>query len=446
MSTRPGFIIVLGLVVVVTLTLTYGVRGCRPETGQRDTGSTYVPPGSGDGTSTFSGSASTGRTTEEAFLNVPEVMTERLYQDTFDGVISGRLSPDGACYSVTGSYQRGARKYLGFRVYSVEGELLWEHVFADASYRSCGTWFLAGGKYIGAVATDFEGDGEVHLLDRGGRYVLSRPIKGWTVPVMSSDGSWLALVNERHRTLQVLGLPDLELAWSAGIDGGATVLFVGDGPELLVSETGRARLFEKDGQARWTINIQGGGRWSAVCSPDRQLIAATTEDPDTSVYLYNVADGSLIWSQFLVVGGDKRMTFSPDGAFLVIYDVGQHAAIYLMNVVTGEIPWRFTLKGREDASLTVKTLQFTPSGQHLLVDTTESSATEDDYVYYHNLLLMTLEGRALWVSPLGLQVDVDVSSATEVALITTNNPIDLNGDVTNTLTLVSFSLPVPTSP
>lgn len=429
----------LGALVALILLMAYGVRGCAkpPETATQ--GSVYVPPGMG-----------TGPTTASGLMDIPVVMTDSVCRLAFDGSIRPKLSPEGTSLLVSGIFQRGSRKYQGFNVYDLTGKPLWDHLFANSSYRSAEAWYLAGGRYIGAVANDYDGDGEVIVLDSRGRFVFSREVRGWIHPIMSDDGSWLALLNIRRRELQVFGPPRLAPAWSLRTGPGATGFFLGNGPDFLLYEAGRARLYDREGKIVWSKDIPDGGRWNVASSPDGKYLAVTTEDPDSTVYLYTAADGSLVWSQFLVAGGTKRLAWSPDGASLVVYDVGQRAAIYLINAGSGEIRWRFYLTGRENSSATppaaekqpttfaINDLKFTPSGRNLVADVYEASEGETSYTFYHYLLLLSPDGRALWVSPLGSLVDVDVNATAGLVLLATNNLMDIYGDIRNTVTLVSF--------
>ncbi len=398
-----------------------------------------MPPDTGGKPTVFSGgTANTGLPGETSFSDIPAGTTNRVSRDTFNGVISGRLSPDGKSYLVSGTFARGSHKYLGLRVYDLDGRQLWEHLFTDGNYRSSDVSYGAGGRYVVATAVDYGGEGQVHLLDPDGRLVFVRSIDGWTQPVISSEGSWLAFFNARRRTVQVFGPPHFSPAWSASVGEGAYGVFLEDGPELLVCDAGRARLYGSRGQVLWSVSVPGGGRWNVALSPSGRRVAVTTEDPDSTVYVYSASDGSLLWSQFLVTGGDKRLTFSPDGTMLVVYDVGQHNAIYMINASTGEIPWRYYLRGQEGSTLVIRQLQFLPSGRSMIADIVESESGDDAYVFRHYLLRLTREGKALWVAPLGSDVDVDLDAAAGLALVVTNNPIDMSGSVTNSVTLVSF--------
>jgi len=428
-------VIVVVLAVALIFVLTYGVRGCEPAAESEPEDFTYVPPGSGGSPTTFSG----GRTSEAAFLDIAVVMTGRVCHDALDGIITAALSPDGTSYLVGPILQRGSRKYQGFKVFDTEGQPLWEHMFSNANYRSSRAIYLAGGKFIGAVALDYDEEGEFHLLDSRGRYALNRPVTGWVQPALSDDGAWLALFDERRRILDVFGPPGLSPTWSLAFKPGASGFFIGNGPEFLLSEAGMARLLDGGGRVIWAAEIPDGSHWNVALSPDSRYLAATTQDPDSTLYLYSAADGSLRWSQFLVTGGKKRVTFSPDGSSIVVYDVGRYGDVYALSTATGEITWRFRLQGREDSLLTFEDLDFTPSGQHMVADVVESTRTADAHSFYHYLLLMTPDGRALWVSPLGAEVDVDLVVSSGLALVTTNYTFEVGGSVTNSLTLISFA-------
>lgn len=419
----------------LVIALTYGVRGCKPEAPPAPDDTAYVPPGAGGAPTTFSG----GRTSEAAFQDIPVVMTERLCHTTYQGVVTAKLSPDGTSYLANTTYQRSGRKYLGFSLYDHDGKTLWEHVFPSTNYRSETAHYAAAGKLIAAEAVDYDEEGEFHLLDATGRYLLDRPVKGWVQPVVSADGKWVALFNDKTRRLEVFGPPSFASAWAASVGVGTSGLFLGDGPEFLLCEAGRARLLDGSGRTIWTVTIPGEGYWNVVVSPDGGYLAASTEDPDSTIYLYSVDDGSLVWSQFLVAGGNKELVFSPDGATIAVFDVGQHGDVYMMKAATGEILWRFRLQGQKDSFITVKDLQFSPSGQSMTADIVESTQANDAYLYYHYILSLTPDGRALWVSPLGAEVDVALVAASGLALVTTNNPIDVNGNVVNSVTLVSFT-------
>lgn len=433
----------------------FALRSCRALPREGDD-TTYVPPEASVEWTGFAGAYTAGGTSggveELSFLDIPVVMTQRVLHDSFEGSLQAALSPDGTSYTVMTPCYRGLRRYQRFQVYDLEGRLLWEHVFPDRSYRTCQTWYLAGGRYIGATACRYNDDGELHLLDAGGRFILARDIDGWTSPVMSADGSWLALFNQTRRVLTVLGPPDFEPAWSLRVASGAAGFFLGDGPRFLLREPGLARLFDGAGQVVWTVEIKGGGRWAAALSPDGELLAVTSEDPDSSVYLYSTADGTLLWSHSLVVGGNKEAVFSPDGESLVVYDVGSHSAIYMFDTATGDIVWRSYLRGRvepdEDAALggdrgspvlTIEHLEFTPSGEYLVADVSETVLQDRVYTFSRYLLLLNRAGKAVWVAPLGSQVDVDVSARAGLVLITTNHPYDAYSRVTNHLTVVSFT-------
>ncbi len=429
------WVIVVFAAAAVVVAFTYAVRGCRPETPPAPDDTAYVPPGAGGSPTTFSG----GRTSEADFQDIPVVMTGRVCHNTFDGVVTARLSPDGRSYLVNTTYYRGNRKYYGFSLYNLEGKTLWDHIFPSTDYRSEAAGYVAGGKLITAQAADYEEDGEFHLIDAEGRPLMNRPTTGWTQATVSDDGSWVALFNEVNRRLEVFGPPNLSPAWSTFVSQGARALFIGDGPELLVCEGGRARLFDDSGRTVWTVTIPGGRRWNVALSPDRRRLAVSTGDPDSTTYLYSVSNGSLIWSQFLVAGGHKELTFSPDGATVAVFDVGQHGDIYMLRAATGEILWRFRIEGRPNSGITVEALQFSRSGKSMTADIVESAPTDDAYLYYHFLLSLTPDGRALWISPLGSEVDVDLAAASGLALVATNNPIDARGDVVNSVTLVSFT-------
>jgi outer membrane protein assembly factor BamB len=428
--------------VSAVFVLTYGVRGCRPTAGNDPEDALYVPPGAEGAPTSFSG----GRTSEAAFMDVAVVMTGRICHDAFEGTLATDMSSDGASYLVSLPYQRGSRKYQGFKVFNTQGKLLWEHIFTNPNYRSSRIGYLADGRFIGALAVTYGEDGEFHLFDSGGRSLLERPVRGWTEPVLSEDGSWLALFDRRRRLLEVFGGPTFKPTWSAACRPGGGGFFLGDGPEFLFYEAGTARLLDATGKALWTVSIPESSRWNVALSPDRRYLAATTQDPDSTIYLYSMSDGALKWSQFLVAGGKKRITFSPDGSSIMIYDVGRYGDVYALNTATGEIAWRFRLQGREDSIITFENLVFTPSGQHMVADVVESTRTEDAYLFYHYLLLMTPDGRALWVSPLGAEVDVDLAAATGVALVTTNYTYEQGGSITNSVTLVSFVTETQTDP
>jgi len=417
---------------------------------------TYVPPEVSVEWTGFAGAytadGASGGVEELSFLDIPVVMTQRVVHDSFEGPLQAVLAPDGTSYVVTTLCHRGLRRYQRFQVYDLEGRLLWEHVFPDRSYRTCRTWYLAGGRYIAAAACQYDGDGELRLLDAGGRLVLARDIDGWTSPVMSADGSWLALFNQTRNILTVLGPPDFEPAWSLRVAPGATGFFLGDGPRFLLREPGQARLFDGAGRVVWTVEMKGGGRWAAALSPDAELLAVTSEDPDSSVYLYSTADGTCLWSHSLVVGGNKDVVFSPDGDSLVVYDVGSHSAVYMFDTATGDIAWRSYLRGRGEPGeegtvgggrdspvLVIEHLEFTPSGEYLVADVCETVLQDRVYTFSHYLLLLNRAGKAVWVAPLGSLVDVDVSARAGLVLITTNHPYDAYSRVTNHLTVVSFT-------
>jgi len=435
----------LALAVVFVLLVAFIFRSCRSERASPGgAGDLYVPPDSGGAPTSFSGLASpSGGVSEADFMDIPVLMTERITQDSVEGVAVGRLNPDGTSYLVAGTDLRGTRRSLGFRVYDLEGGFLWEHLFTGASYRTTQAGYQAGGRYIVASAVTYGEAGVVMVLEANGAHVFERSFDGWAEAVLSDDGKWLALFNHRRRTLEVLGPRRYSPAWSANVGSGAWGLFTPAGDGLLVCEAGRARMFDQRGQLMWSQDIPDGGRWNAAFSPDGRFLAATTEDPDSSVYLYSVTDGSLVWKQFLVTGGNKHTAFSPNGRLLVVYDVGKHAAIYMLDAATGEIPWRFYLRGREDATLAVADLDFAPSGDYMIADIVESTVAEDAYHYYHYLLRLTIDGRALWVSPLGGEADVDIDVRHGLALITSNNPLDAYGNVENTITLLRFQTDAP---
>jgi outer membrane protein assembly factor BamB len=434
--------------VVFVILLGAGLRGCHPPRGPRDSGSDYIPPDTDTGPTAFRGGR--GPETELDPMNISVVMTDKVLQENFDGTIHAFMSPDGESYLVNGMYQRGGRRYYGFQVYDVTGELLWDHIFAGSGYRTAHAAYLAGGRYIGAVACGYDENGEIQIFDHTGRSVFSRTMNGWTSLVMSERGSWLALFNQQRRTLNVFGPPRLDSAWTLRVAEGATGHFLGDGPEFVLNEPGRSRLFGAGGQVIWSVPIPGGVRWQTVTSPNGEFLAATTEDPDSGVYLLSAADGTTIWSQTLVTGGHKDMIFSPDGRHLIVYDIGQYAAIYAMDVATGEVAWRFYLKGdRTKSILTVKDLQYMARGRYIAADIVETGREDQIYVFYHYLLLLSDEGAALWISPLGSQVDVSLNAMAGLVLITTNNLMErYTVPGKNALTLVSFleDLPPSTGP
>lgn len=445
LSVRAPLRLALAVVLVVAAVagIVAAVRGCRPHpAGPSADETVYVPPGEGGAPTTFSG----GQTSQATFSDIPVVMTARVSHLSFQGVVKSSLCPDGRSYLVNTAVQRGARKYMGFVVYDTEGRPLWEHAFTDTSYRSENAAYAAGGKVVAGEAVDYEEKGEFHLLDSAGNVLLNRPISGWTQAVVSDDGSALALINESSHGLVVFESPGYREVWSTTVGQGATGVFIGNGPRLLLLESGRARLFNAGGKVVWSVNIPGGGRWNAAVSPDQRYIAATTPDPDSTVYLYSVADGSLVWSQFLVAGGDKHLAFSPDGGSLVVYDVGQHGDIYLLKTSTGEILWRFRLQGKKDSLITVEDLQYSATGQAIIADIVEMTQAGDTYTNYHYLLDLTADGRALWISPLGAEVDVDLLAASGLALVTTNNLIDPSGNVVNSVTLISYTAEASTPP
>lgn len=423
------------LVAAAVLGVSYGVRGCRQEEGPEAQTGAYVPPASEVAPATLAG----GRVAAAAFEDIPVVMTQRVCRDTFDGPVIARLSPDGTAYLVSGVYLRGSRKYHGVKVWSTKGKPLWDYLLANPSYRASDAWFLAGGRYVGVVAVDYDADGELVVLDSEGRRVMQRSFKEWSFPVMSSDGSWLALFNTRRRTVQVFGGRSLEPVWTGSVAEGATGVFLGDGPELLVLEPGRARLMDERGRVIWQASLSDKVRLQAAFSPDGRWLALTSDDPDSTVYLYNARDGSLRWSRFLVTGGRKGLAFSPDVTRLVVYDVGEYGDIYMLDLASGDILWRFRLRGRPGSTLTVVELQYTPAGDRLVADVVEHTRTDDAYLFYHYLLVMGSDGLALCVSPLGAGIDVEFSAAHGLALLTSNNPIDMYGDMINSVTLVSFS-------
>ncbi|MEW6031975.1 MAG: PQQ-binding-like beta-propeller repeat protein [Bacillota bacterium] len=428
----------LGLVVVFVLLAAFGVRGCHPPRDPADSGSAYTPPEGPSGPTSFRGGP--GPESELDPLNISVVMTDRILQETYEGTVVARLAPDGRSFVLSSTFQRGGRKYYGFQVCDLRGEVLWEHVFPVSAYRRADAFYLAGGRYIGAVACDYDQEGEVQIRAADGQLVFTRPIVGWTMPVMSARGSWLALFNQQRNTLSVFGPPRFETAWSLKLGEGAHGFFLEDGPRFLLIESGRARLFGAGGQVLWSVAIPGGGYWRALASPDGRYVAATTEDPDSAVYLYSAEDGSLVWSQSLVTGGHKSLAFSPDGASLVVYDIGQHAAIYMLDAAGGNIVWRFylTAYGRTGSMITVKDLQFTPDGRYIVADIVESTLDDRTYVMYHYLLALAPDGHALWITPLGSQVDVEMNAVAGLLLIMTNNVTDGYGLIRNTLTLVTF--------
>lgn len=426
--------ILVFVALAVAVIIFFAIRGAQAVEPVIPDDTSYVPPGTEGTTTAFTG----GRTSEATFQDIPVVMTDKICHNSFQGTITCDLRPDGQAYLVNTSIQRGGRKYMGFAVYDNEGALLWDHAFTNTNRRSEKASFYAGGKAIAAEATDYDEAGEFQLLDDTGGSLMNRAVEAWNQPVVSADGSWLALFNEVNRTLLLFGPPNYTLAWSASLSQGANGTFIGNGPLFLLCQSGQAGLFNASGKQVWKAAIPDSGHWNVVVSPDERFIAATTPDPDSSVYLYSVDGGALVWSQFLVAGGNKGLTFSPDGSSLVVYDVGQHGDIYMLKADSGEILWRFRLQGREDATVTVEDLQFSSSGQAMFADIVELTATNDAYLYYHYLLALTPDCRALWVSPLGAEVDVDLAAGPGLALVTTNNIMDINGNVTNSVTLVSY--------
>jgi hypothetical protein len=121
-----------------------------------------------------------------------------------------------------------------------------------------------------------------------------------------------------------------------------------------------------------------------------------------------------------------------------------------MDVATGEVAWRFYLKGdRTKSILTVKDLQYMARGRYIAADIVETGREDQIYVFYHYLLLLSNEGAALWISPLGSQVDVSLNAMAGLVLITTNNLMErYTVPGKNALTLVSFleDLPPSTGP
>lgn len=435
---RPALI--LGLLVLFVVVSALWLKSClSDDPSSSNDGEAYVPPDIGVPQTTFS----TVSSMDQSTLDIPVVMTEQVSRRVFEGTVVARLSPDGAAYLVADANVKGHRGYEVFAVRDIEGDLLWEYSFSNRSYRTSHIWYLAGGRYIGAAACDYDDEGEVVILEADGTEVTSLAFKGWTAPTMSAEGSWLALFNQRRNTLVVHGPPDLGAAWSLKVQDGAHGFFIGDGPQFFLLEPGRGRLFNGAGQVLWTAELPAGSRFQAAVSPDGRYLAASTDDPDASVYLYSVDDGALLWDQFLVAGGHRHLTFSPDSSSVVVYDIGRHGAIYRLDTVTGEIQWRFSLTGRADSQVSIERLEFTPNGEHMVADLVESRLEDKIYVFSHYLLLLDPDGKALWISPLGSQVDVEFSAAAGRALIVTNNTYDSYSQADNSVTVVSFLMQLP---
>lgn len=428
----------LGLFVVFVVASALWLKSCLSGGPSSGDGEVYVPPELAGPQTTFSTASSVGQST----LDIPVVMTEQVSRRSFEGTVVAHLAPDGEAYLVSTANVKGHRGYEEFEVRDIEGALLWDYTFANRSYRTLHTWYLAG-RYVAAAACDYDDDGEIVLLDAGGAEVASRAFSGWTTPTLSADGSWLALFNQRRNTLSVYGPPDLSSAWNLNVKDGAYGFFIGNGPRFFLAEPGRGRLFNGAGQVMWTMEAPEGTRFQAEVSPNAAHLAVGTDDPDASVYLYSLDDGQLLWEQFLVAGGHRHLVFSPDGSSVVVYDIGRHGAIYRLDTLKGEILWRFSLAGRDDSKITIEGLEFTPNGEHLIADVVESRLEDKLYIFSHYLLLLDPTGKALWIAPLGSQVDVEFSAAAARALIVTNNTYDSYSQTANTVTVVSFRMQLP---
>jgi len=367
---------------------------------------------------------------------------EPAWSRVYPEVIAASVSADGTRVLVSTVVADQWSRRVGWSVLDAEGKVLWDFRPSGARFRSGRAEFLGDGGVVGAYALTYNDDGTFYFLDPTGRVLWTRGIRGPVTAVAPASATRVALVGHLSGDLMFLDGGGKVLA-RLPVSPRATARFTRDGSRLLVVDEDRVLLLDGDGLVVHSQNFPATVRRDVAISRDGRWLAATTGEPDNTLYLLD-GGGRPVGSARLLPGGPSRLEFSPEGRKLVVFDVGERAGIYWFDLPAGPLPtgdartpgtleprWRL-LFDESRGDVHVQWVAFTAGEDALLVLLGVHRGNHDQQAGEERVLVrLSGDGRLEWRLSLGYNVDAAVSADRRVMVTSTNHPVTDAGRVSN---------------
>ncbi len=365
---------------------------------------------------------------------IPEVPMTPVWERTYEQPVTASLADDGSAVAVGVSLTVGKQSGLGYELFDPAGQTLTRVVFTGDRYHASAVRLLGGGKWVAATMTNFNQQGYFAVYDRSGRRLLARSLKGWAVAAASAGGGRLAaVVQPLGQTFGQLVLYDTarwQEAATLKVRADAVVEFAREG-DLLVADADRVLLLTAGGTTIAEYRVPAQLRRAIALSPGGDLVAATTGEADSRVYVFNRA-GGLVLEELLFFGGTGRLAFSENGRWLAVYDVGERGGIYLFELIGRQLAWRSLFRPPEGTTIAIRQLVVDEHRQRLVAEVVVR-VPEQSPMQQHYLYIATLDGLPAVRVPLGENLDVHLDLQASTVVTTTNAVADWSGRVRNRL-------------
>ncbi len=357
---------------------------------------------------------------------VPRRDLDLLWSETYDDVFSTSLSRDGLVIVASGNLGPRWNSRIGFNVYDREGNLLWQYRFRDRGYRSVWTEVLGQGRYVAAASYYYDSSGHVHLFE-GGTRLWSVPVKGPVSVAMPPEGDYLAIIDHVASALMVYDTAGNRLMRTE-VGEDAQVDIVIGGQLILLKDEGQVALLTPEGTRIWGYPLEGTIKRNIALSHSGDLVAVATGDADSVLYVFD-RSGELLWKYVLFPSGTNELTFSADDRYLAVYNVGRRGGVYVFDVESGDLLWRRFFRTPSGHLSDIRDVVFYLAEEDylLLVDHVDIFEVDGEPVEEHRLLAFDEAGRALWWTPLGVNVEVDLSRDATTCVVSTSPPVDVAG-------------------
>mgnify|MGYP000309592071 CR=1 FL=1 len=355
---------------------------------------------------------------------VPKRDLGLIWSETYDDVFTTSLSRDGSVIVASGNLGPRWNSRIGFNVYDREGNLLWQYRFRDRGYRGVWTQVLGQGRYVAAASYYYDSSGHVHLFDESGTRLWSVPVEGPVTVVMPPEGDYLAIIDHVASALMVYDTAGNRLVRTEVGEDAQMDIVIG-GQLILLKDHRQVALLTPQGMRIWSYPLEGTIKRNIALSHSGDLVAVATGDADSVLYVFD-RSGELLWKYVLFPSGTNELAFSADDRYLAVYNVGRRGGIYVFDVESGELLWRRFFRTPSGHVSDIRDVVFFLAEEDylLLVDHVDIFEVDGEPVEEHRLLAFDEAGRPLWWTPLGVNVEVDLSRDATTCVVSTSPAVD----------------------
>ena len=347
-------------------------------------------------------------------------------------VVTASMAEDGRSVAAAVALPDGRPTALGYELFDDAGRLISQVRFTDRRYRASSVHLLGEGRWVAATKTELNQEGHFSIYDQQGRRLLVLPVQGWAIPSGSRDASRLSVLQQPRwgafARLHLFAADGWRELTSLRVRPDATVRFSRTG-RMLVTDADRVLLVAPHGEVLADHPLPARLRRVVAISPSGEMVAATTGEADSRVYVFNWAGERLIDS-LLFFGGTNGLAFSEDERWLAVYDVGERGGLYLFDLASGELAWRSQFLAIEGERISIRSVALDPDNRRLVAQVVIRRPGPPP-VEEHFLYLAADDGQPLARVFLGANLEVAMDRLGRVAVVTTNNLADWSGRVRN---------------